>query len=106
MLIATFGPTTAWQGMRITWSDGQFTLEDHGPIGADGVMQYDREGHLIWADEGTRAWVGSLAVRLPGPAQADEPHARLKRILFAAIVVLIVLNVVLVVLIISHAVHL
>ena len=36
-------------------------LEGHGPIGAEGVMEYDRQGHLVWESEGTRAWVGSKA---------------------------------------------
>ena len=61
MLIATFGSSTAWQGQKITWDEGRFLLEGHGPIGAADVMEYDRQGHLIWESAGTRAWVGSKA---------------------------------------------
>lgn len=61
MIIATFGPTTAWAGKTITREGDVFTLEGHGPITAADVMEYDRPGHLVWADAGTRAWVGSKA---------------------------------------------
>jgi hypothetical protein len=61
MLIATFGPSTAWQGQKIEWDEGRFLLEGHGPIGAEDVMEYDRQGHLVWESAGTRAWVGSRA---------------------------------------------
>jgi hypothetical protein len=61
MLIATFGSSTAWQGQRITWDKGRFLLDGHGPIGAADVMEYDRQGHLVWETAGTRAWVGSKA---------------------------------------------
>ena len=59
MLIATFGPATAWAGRTITREGDVFTLEDHGPISAADVMEYDRQGHLVWTNDGTRAWVGS-----------------------------------------------
>ena len=61
MLIATFGPTTAWAGKRITREGEFFILEDHGPVTATDVMEYDRHGHLVWANDGTRAWVGAKA---------------------------------------------
>jgi hypothetical protein len=61
MLIATFGSSTAWEGQKITWDEGRFLLEGHGPIGAEDVMEYDRQGHLVWESVGTRAWVGSKA---------------------------------------------
>ena len=38
MLIATFGPTTGWTGKSITYQDGQFVLEGHGPISDEDVM--------------------------------------------------------------------
>jgi hypothetical protein len=81
-------------------------------------MEYDRQGHLSWVNEGARAWVGSKA---GGPAETDgaaptatadlgkrQPPAAtpptdggraahrltlLKRALLVAIVVLIVTNV-------------
>ena len=61
MLIATFGPTTEWMGRRITHEDGTFVLEGHGVITAAAIMEYDRQGHLLWVNAGTRAWVGSKA---------------------------------------------
>ena len=63
MLIGTFGPSTAWEGTRITWAEDVFALEGHGPISAVDVMEYDRQGHLVWVNEGTRAWVGATASR-------------------------------------------
>ncbi len=60
MLVATFNETTAWADKTITHEGDAFILEDHGPITAAGVMEYDRQGHLLWATAGTRAWVGSL----------------------------------------------
>jgi hypothetical protein len=61
MLVATFGPSTLWEGKRITYEGGVFILEDYGRIAPRGVMQYDRQGHLIWAEEELREWVGTLA---------------------------------------------
>jgi hypothetical protein len=67
MLIATFGPTTAWVGKQITHEGDAFVLEDHGPISAGDIMEYDRQGHLVWVDYGTRAWVGSRAKQPKAP---------------------------------------
>ena len=61
MLVATFGPTTTWVGKTVTYSDGAFVLEDHGPIRAQDVFEYERLGHLVWAMDGIRAWVGAKA---------------------------------------------
>lgn len=61
MVIATFGPTSAWVGRTITYDDGRFTLQDLGPIRAADVLEYDRHGHLVWAYAGLREWVVSLA---------------------------------------------
>jgi len=38
-----------------------FVLEGHGPISAQDVMEYDSQGHLAWATDGTRAWVEAMA---------------------------------------------
>jgi hypothetical protein len=74
MLIATFGPTTEWVGKTIIRDGDIFLLEDHGPVSARDVMEYDRQGHLVWADVGTRAWVGSLALAAPAaPTAAAQP---------------------------------
>ena len=61
MLIATFGPTTAGVGRKITYDDESFLLQDHGPIDADDVLAYDRDGHLLWAYDGLREWVAEMA---------------------------------------------
>jgi hypothetical protein len=121
MLIATFGPTTGWVGKKITRDGDAFVLEGHGPILASAIMEYDREGHLVWVNAGTRAWVGAKAKAAPAPrvgasstatapATADaasgsktgagsqlQPRRRtvLKRALLVAIGLLIVANVVL-----------
>jgi hypothetical protein len=73
MLIATFGPTTEWVGKTIIREGDVFLLEDHGPVSARDVMEYDKQGHLVWADVGTRAWVGSLALAAPAaPATIQQ----------------------------------
>ena len=120
MLIATFGATTAWAGKRITQEGKVFVLEGHGPITAADVMEYDRQGHLVWVNEGTRGWVGSKAkgsrTRSAVAAAASESAmtstsgdassgvssaslrttAYLKRALLVVIGILVVANVVLI----------
>jgi hypothetical protein len=54
MLIATFGPATGRVGKKITHEGEVFVLERHGPISAADVMEYDRQGHLVWVNDGTR----------------------------------------------------
>jgi DNA polymerase-3 subunit epsilon len=61
MVIATFVPATGWKGKTITWDKGVFTLEDHRPIRAADVLAYDEQGHLSWAYDGLREWVGQCA---------------------------------------------
>jgi hypothetical protein len=60
-LVAVFGETTEWAGKTILFTGAQFVLEGHGVISAADVMRYDRDGHLVWQSEGTRAWVGAKA---------------------------------------------
>lgn len=55
MLIATFGPSTGWIGKTITYEDEQFVLEGHGPITAADVIEYERQGHLEFAEPQTLA---------------------------------------------------
>ena len=76
MLVATFGPTTGWAGKTITREGETFILQDHGPISVQDVMTYDGQGHLIWATDGTRAWVASLGRANPLPvSQSGEVGA-------------------------------
>lgn len=121
MLIATFGPTTAWLGRRITREGDICVLDGHGPITADEIMEYDRQGHLVWVNAGARAWVGSkttawqsrtdVASGASTDPQTTTPQdvtnrvgdptpkrktTRLKLALVLAIVVLVVTDVVLV----------
>jgi len=112
MLIATLGPTTAWAGKQITHEGTSFVLEGQGPITAATIMDYDREGHLSWVNDGTRAWVGSKAAaeaapfvaafrtsRVSSPSSSADPapaaRARTlaKRALMLAIAVLVIVNV-------------
>ena len=81
MLIATFNDTTGWTGKSITYEDGQFVLEGHGTIRAVDVMGYDREGHLLWANDWWRSMVMSKApptlCAAPAPPSAATSAAPL-----------------------------
>ena len=90
MLIATFGPTTAWQGLRITWGDGAFMLEGQGAVTAADVMEYD-----------SKAVSAGSTPALAG----DERHPRLSRAVVVAIIALLVLNLVLLLVVAGHTVH-
>ena len=81
-VIATFGPSTAWVGKKITrdhdekvnYGSEVFVLEGHGAISANDIMEYDRLGHLVWASDGTRAWIASKA-QASAPARASTAAA-------------------------------
>jgi DNA polymerase-3 subunit epsilon len=75
LVVATFGPTTAWVGKTITFHDGQFVLEDHGPIAAADVLAYHQQGHLIWAYDGLHEWVCQVASMPAGQASSATPAA-------------------------------
>jgi len=76
MLIATFGPTTGWEGKTIAHQGDAFFLQDHGPISAEAVMGYERQGHLVWVNAGTRAWVAAKAQgEAPGAFSAAVDNA-------------------------------
>jgi hypothetical protein len=60
MLVATFGPSTAWQGREIIWDVDHFILVGHGAIPAAGLLDYDRRGQLIWARPEFRALVAEV----------------------------------------------
>lgn len=59
MLVATF-VNTAWAGKTITFEKKRFVLEDHGPIPASGVLKYDQDEHIQWADPDLRDMVELL----------------------------------------------
>jgi hypothetical protein len=76
MIVATFGPSTAWEGKAITFDDGRLTLGDFGLIQPQAVVEYDRQGHLLWAYDGLREWVYQLAGEmLPASASAAPAAA-------------------------------
>jgi hypothetical protein len=67
MLVATFGTTTGWAGKTITFDNGQYVLEGHGPITAQAVLEYDRQGYLNWTNDGLREMVRQT---VSGPSAA------------------------------------
>jgi hypothetical protein len=81
MLVATFGPSTAWQGREIIWDVDRFILVGHGAIPAAGVLDYDRLGQLVWAQPELRSWVAEVHAwetggrPAPGSAAAGAPAA-------------------------------
>jgi len=87
MLIATFGPTTGWAGKTIQYENGQFALEGHGPLSAQDVIEYDKQGHLVWAGDGMRAWVASLVT---AASQHPRKRSRLGLIIALAAVALVI----------------
>lgn len=72
MLIATFNSATGWAGKTITLENEQFILEEHGPITAHDVAEYDRQGYLTWPYDGMRAWLYARAEGLE-PTITREP---------------------------------
>lgn len=79
MDIATFGPTSELAGRKVTREGSGFVLEGQGSISPADIMEHDRLGHLIWANEGTRAWVGSLAAKGTTPA---APATKFRQVTF------------------------
>jgi hypothetical protein len=55
--VATFGPSTGWAGKAITYDGEQYHLEGVGPVSLGAVLDYDRQGHLIWESAATKEWV-------------------------------------------------
>lgn len=63
MLVATFGPSTAWVGRSITYSDGRIWFDGH-PITSQMLIQYDRGGYLVWAYPEMRTWAYRVQARV------------------------------------------
>lgn len=72
MLVATFGPTTAWVGKTITWDGDQFVLEGYGRIPGAALVDYDQQGHLLWASAELRSWAWAYAHWEAGGAPAAQ----------------------------------
>jgi hypothetical protein len=68
MLVATLGPSTEWPGKAIFFENERFTLEGFGPITPKAILEYDRQGQLEWATEGSRSWVQGLTAATTSPA--------------------------------------
>jgi hypothetical protein len=98
MLVATFGASGESSGKTISYENGRFFLEGFGPITPKAILDYDRQGQLHWATEGSRAWVQSLtASGAPAPAAPAAPKkglsggAKIALALGAALVLAIVI---------------
>ena len=72
MAVAKFGSTSEWAGKKITREGDVFVAQDHGEISPAAIMENDRQGRLVWVNDGTRAWVGSLARRLRSQAGRQD----------------------------------
>lgn len=59
--IATFGPTTGWQGKRIVYDAGGIVIEGVGPVSPSGVLSYEAQGQIEWASPAMRDWLVGLA---------------------------------------------
>ena len=84
MPIATFNNATGWVGKTITREGSTYVLQGYGAISAEDIMAYDRDGRLIWASDGTRAWIASLAARTAPPSSAAMPGLPLENQRLAA----------------------
>lgn len=73
LVIATFGPTTGWQGRTITYAGGVLALEGFGPITAEDVLRYSDRGHLVWAYDGLEEWIRGLVLARPSQFSPAEP---------------------------------
>jgi hypothetical protein len=56
MAVAKFGPTAEWAGKKITREGDIFVVQGDGEISPLVIMENDRQGHLIWVNDGTHAW--------------------------------------------------
>ena len=74
MLIATFGPSTAWVGKTIEYDGAKFVLEGYGPVAAQAVLDYDRQGHLVWTSAQSKELVAMMATS-QAPASMQTPVA-------------------------------
>jgi hypothetical protein len=78
MLIATFGPTTEWVGRTIQFESDTFLLDGHGLIRVEDVVEYDRQGHLVWPYDEMRAWVSARAQASESEQLEEQQKAQAK----------------------------
>jgi hypothetical protein len=93
VLIGVLRSADGQAGRKITYGAGAFTLEGRVATSLNDVIAYDRQGQLEWVNEGTRAWVLSLAASTASApaqaaAQAADPtsQSRKPRIRWAVVV--------------------
>jgi len=63
MLVATFKSTTEWAGRKISHQNGDFMFEGNGQLAPSEILDYDKCGHIEWANDTIREAVVELAAR-------------------------------------------
>jgi hypothetical protein len=63
MLVATFKSTTDWAGRKISHQNGDFMFEGNGQLAPSEILDYDKCGHIEWANDTIREAVVELAAR-------------------------------------------
>jgi hypothetical protein len=66
MIVARFTSVTGWAGRSITYDNGWFTLEGHGPVAVQDVLRYDQLGQIEWEYDGLRDWAAQVAAGATG----------------------------------------
>jgi len=75
MLVATFGPKSAWPNKKVVWDpsgQGHFVIEEHGAISAAKLLEYGRSGELTWASPTSEEFAEGAAEREAGREAAGE----------------------------------
>lgn len=63
MLVATFKSTTDWAGMKISFQNGDLMFEGNGQLAPSELLDFDKCGHIEWANDMIREAVVELAAR-------------------------------------------
>jgi hypothetical protein len=71
--VATFGASTGWVGRGIDYENGQFTLDGHGVIPPEALLDYDGRGQIEWAYAGLREWVQAWVTQSAATAAGATP---------------------------------
>lgn len=73
-VVAAFGPSTAWVGKTLTMVGYDiYLVEGVGVVSAEGVMSYERQGHLDWRSIADRNRVSQVASWVPPPPEPPSP---------------------------------